>query len=183
MEPGPQQYSTRPSIMAGLSQWIVFGGGNIAGQLKFGRFVAEYSHGQALELDRVPALGLTSAERDAGVGVLMPWTTGGGFGYQITPEFHVLLEVKAHRYEVRGVDRNQVARYSTFSIGPGIFYDIYLYKGLFVQPNVRYWPTVLSTFNARDAVFSTSVGTPYRHERHDLDLFFNVNLGWTIAGT
>ncbi len=94
----------------------------------------------------------------------------------------MLLEVKAHRYEVRGSDRNEVARYTTFSVGPGIFYDLYVYKGFFVQPNVRYWPTVASTFNAADAVFSTPSGAEYRHERHDLGLFVNVNVGWTLSG-
>src|SRR5262245_59980293 len=127
-------YTTRPSVMAGLGQWIVFGGGNLAAQLKIDHFVFEYSHGQGLDLNRFGGFALKAAERDAGVSVFVPWTTGGGAGYQITPELHALIEVKAHRFEVRGFDRNLRIAYTTFSVGPGVFYDIYLYRGLFVQP-------------------------------------------------
>src|SRR3954470_14676956 len=70
----PSTYTTRPSVMMGLMQWVVFGGGNVAGQIKLDRWVFEYSHGQALKLDRVPAIGLSGDERQAGVSVEMPWT-------------------------------------------------------------------------------------------------------------
>lgn len=174
----PDPYALRPSVMAGLSQWVLFGGGNLAGQVKFGRFVAEYSHGQSLHFDNV-AFALTKEERAASVAVGMPWTTGAGFGFQITPHLHVLLEVKAHRYEVRD-DFGGELRYTSLTIGPGVFYDIYLWKGLFVQPNVRYWPTVASTFKSKQ--LTSSDRTPYEPQRHDLVPFVNVNLGWTFSG-
>lgn len=173
-------YGFRPSVMAGMTQWLVFGGGNLATQVKIGRLVVEYSHGQALRFDRVPSIALTEAERDAGVAVSMPWTTGGGFGLQITPNLHVLVEVKAHRYEITGA-RGDTLRYTSFTVGPGLFYDLYLYKGLFVQPNVRWWPTVASTYDG-EGVVTRPDGTPYRHERHDLLPFVNVNVGWTFDG-
>ena len=179
--PTKTPYTLRPSAMAGLIQWTAFGGGNIAGQLKAGRFVVEYSHGQALKLDRVAALGLTSEERDAGVGVAMTWTTGGGFGVQITPHLHVLVEAKAHRYEITGANANQSLDYTTFTVGPGVFYDLYLYKGLFVQPVIRWWPTIASTYDGKGTL-SRADGTTYRHERHDLLPFVNVNVGYTFAG-
>jgi len=65
--------------MAGLNQWLLFGGGNLAVQLKTGRWAFEYSHGQQLQLDRI-SIGRTTAERDADVSVTMPWTTGGRVG-------------------------------------------------------------------------------------------------------
>ena len=80
-----------------------------------------------------------------------------------------------------GYDPQQVARYSTFSVGPGVFYDIYLYKGLFVQPNMRFWPTVASTYDGA-ARFTRPDGSTYQHDRHDLGFFVNVNLGWTFSG-
>jgi len=173
-------YTTRGSVMAGLNQWLLFGGGNIAGQLKVGRWlVLELSHGQRLDLGKV-SFGRTKAERDAGVSVEMPWTTGGGAGIQITPNLHVLLELKAHRYEVRGFDRNEVTRYTSFTVGPGVFYDIYLYKGFFIQPSARWWPTVASTYDK--ASFSREGGGTYTHERHDLTPFVNLNIGWTMTG-
>jgi hypothetical protein len=174
-------FTTRPSVMAGLMQWTVFGGGNVAAQLKHGRFVFEYSHGQALDLGRLGGFALTESERDAEIELRMPWTTGGGVGFQITPELHVLVEAKAHRYEVRGFDRNESLRYTTFTLGPGVFYDIYLYEGLFLQPVVRWWPTIASSYDG-DRSFAAPGGGTYRHERHDLLPFVNVNLGWTFGG-
>src|SRR5262245_2234453 len=84
------RWAFRPSVMSGLGQWILFGGGNIAGQIKVGRFVAEYSHGQALDYDRLGGFAKSPAERRAGVSVFSPWTTGGGVGFEITPRLHVL---------------------------------------------------------------------------------------------
>ena len=178
--PARDPYTTRGSVMAGLNQWLLFGGGNIAGQLKVGRwFVAELSHGQQLNLGRV-SFALTEAEQDAGVSVTMPWTTGGGAGIQITPNLHVLLELKAHRYEVRGFDRNQSTSYTSFTVGPGVFYDLYLYKGFFIQPSARWWPTVASTY--KKATFDSEAGGSYDHARHDLTPFVNLNIGWTMTG-
>src|SRR5688572_13622797 len=117
-------YAFRPSAMVGLNQWVLFGGGNVAAQVKVGRVVLEYSHGQALDLGRVAAITLTEPERDAGVNVAMPWTTGGGAGFEITPRLHVLVEVKAHRYEVTGANANESLKYTSFTVGPGVFYDI-----------------------------------------------------------
>jgi len=179
--PAPDPYAVRPSVMIGLGQWILWGGGNIATQVKVGRWAFEYSHGQALQFDRLSGFAMTHDEREAGVSVSAPWTTGGGFGFQITPHLHALIEVKAHRYEVRGYDPQQVARYTTFSVGPGVFYDIYLYKGLFLQPNMRFWPTVASSYDGA-ARFTRPDGSTYQHERHDLGFFMNVNLGWTFTG-
>jgi hypothetical protein len=174
-------YPTRPSVMAGLGQWTAFGGGNVAARLETGHWVFEYSHGQALDLNRLGGFALTQAERDADVSVFVPWTTGGGVGYQITPDLHVLLELKAHRFEVRGADRNRKTSYTTFSVGPGVFYDLYLYRGLFLQPNVRFWPNVASTLDASRATFRRPDGTNYEHESHSFDFFANVNLGWTFG--
>lgn len=170
-------YRTRPSVMLGLGQWIVFGGGNVAAQLKRGRFVFEYSHGQALDFSRI-SFSQTSAENDAGVEVTAPWTTGGGFGYQITPKLHVLLELKAHHYQVRDVAGGKT-EYTTFTAGPGIFYDFYLTRNLFLQPNLRWWPTIASTYD-REASLMAEDGGTYKHERHDLPPFVNMNLGWTF---
>jgi hypothetical protein len=174
-------YVFRPSVMAGLSQWVLFGGSNVAGQVKFGRAVVEYSHGQGLVLNRLEAFGLTSSERAAGVDVTMVWTTGGGAGVQITPNLHALVEVKAHRFEVRGADANDVLRYTTVTVGPGIFYDLYLYRGLFLQPSLRWWPTVASTYRGGRELTDEG-GAPRRHARHDLAPFVNVSLGWAFEG-
>jgi hypothetical protein len=170
----------RPSFMLGLMQWTLFGGGNVAAQLKIKRVVFEYSHGQALRYQRFSGFAQTSAENDAGVEVESPWTTGGGVGFQITPNLHLMIEAKAHHYLVR--DRGgATAEYTTFTVGPGLFYDFYLSKHVFLQPNLRWWPTVASTYD-REATLMSENGSEYRHKRHDLPPFVNVNLGWTFDG-
>jgi hypothetical protein len=171
--PSARAASLRPSFMLGIGQWTLFGGGNVAAQLKTGRLVLEYSHGQALHYNRVPKLTLTAAERDADVEVEMPWTTGGGIGYQLTPRLHVLLEVKAHHYLLRG------AEYTSLTVGAGFFYEVYLTKHFFLQPNLRWWPTVASTFDSDVALMSKG-GSTYRPKRHDLPPFINMNVGWTF---
>jgi hypothetical protein len=168
------------SVMAGLTQWTLLRGGNVALEYEVGRFAFEVSHGQGLDLNQVPGLALTSAERDAGARVYVPWTTGFGVGVRITENFHALVEFKAHRYEVTGRDRNAEVDYTTFSIGPSVFYSFYLYKGLFVQPNIRFWPNVASTLSGNHASIRQPDGTTYDHKAHDFGLFANVNLGWSF---
>ena len=172
--------SDRFSAMAGLSQWTLFRGGNIAFEADLGRLGLEVSHGQGLDLNQVPALGLTSAEREAGARVRVPWTTGFGVGYRITEDLLVLVEFKAHHFEVSGTDRNVEASYTAFSIGPGIFYMIHLWRGLFIQPNIRYWPNVASTLEGGKVALRQLDGSTYVHEAHSFGLFANMNVGWTF---
>jgi len=169
---------THFSVMAGLTQWIVFRGGNVALEYRVGRLAFEVSHGQGLDLNQAGGFALTSAERDAGLRVLVPWTTGFGVGYRITENLHALVELKAHRYDVR--TSADEARYTTFSVGPSVFYTFYLYEGLFLQPNVRFWPNVGSTLHDGRALLRNGDGSTYVHDAHDFGLFANVNLGWSF---
>lgn len=168
------------SVMAGLTQWILFQGGNVAVEYKTGRLAFEYSHGQGLDLNHASGVGLTSAERDAGAHVRVPWTTGFGVGFRVTEHLDVLVEGKAHRFEVTSRDRNAEIAYTTFSVGPSVFYTIHLYKGLFLQPNVRFWPNVASTLPSDHALLRQPDGSVYDHEAHAFGLFANANLGWTF---
>jgi hypothetical protein len=173
-------FATEGSVMAGLTQWVLFRGGNIAGELKIGRFAFEVSHGQGLDLNQVPGVGLSSAERAAGAHVFVPWTTGFGVGVRITPDLHILVEAKAHHYNVTGNDPTHQVDYTTFSVGPGVFYTFHIYKGLFLEPNVRFWPNVGSTLKGNKAAIVQSDGSVYEHKAHDFGLFANMNIGWTF---
>jgi hypothetical protein len=168
------------SVMAGLTQWVLFRGGNVAVEYTVGRLAFEYSHGQGLDLNQVPGLALTSAERDAGAHVRVPWTTGFGVGFRVTEHARVLVEGKAHRFEVTSRDRNEEVAYTGFSIGPSVFYSIHLYKGLVLEPNVRFWPNVASTLPGGHALLRQPDGSVYDHEAHSFGLFANANLGWTF---
>ncbi len=173
-------YGDRLSVMAGMTQWTIFRGGNLAFEYMHGRLVLEVSHGQGLDLNRLPAFALTPDERDAGVGIQVPWTTGFGIGYRITPHLHILVEVKAHHYRVSGRDRNAELEYTTFSVGPGLFYTFHLFKGMFLEPNLRWWPNLASTLPGDHGSLRQPDGTTYDHRAHDFGLFANVNLGWTF---
>jgi hypothetical protein len=165
------------SVMLGLHQWLVMGGGNVAAQYKGRRLVLEYSHGQSLHLNNGGRLTLTGEERDAGAQVDMPWTTGAGVGLRLTRNLHLLIEGKIHRYELLGADRNQRLSYLTFTVGPGLFYEIHLWRGLFLQPLVRWWPTVADTLDEGASLRRTD-GSTYVVRPKSLGVFANVNLGW-----
>ena len=168
------------SVMAGLSQWLLFRGGNLAVEYKTGRFAFELSHGQGLDLNQAGGFALSSAERRDNTRVHVPWTTGFGVGYRITENLHLLLEVKAHHFEVRANEGASEVSYTTFSVGPGAFYSIYLTKHLFLQPNVRFWPNVGSTLDGNHVTLRNSDGTGYEHQAHDFGFFGNVNLGYSF---
>jgi hypothetical protein len=179
--PTAPEHGSEPkfSVMAGLMQWVLRGG-NLALEYKVGHFAFEVSHGQGIDLNQLGGFALTSDERDAGAHVRIPWTTGFGIGYRITENLHLLVEFKAHRYEVSSRDPASQVAYTTFSVGPGAFYSIYLYKGLFLEPNVRFWPTIGSTLSNNQAVLRQPDGSIYEHRAHDLGLFANCNLGYTF---
>jgi hypothetical protein len=90
---------------------------------------------------------------------------------------HLAHEISRSRFRLQL--RAQFA--GAFTIGPGSFYDLYVYKGLFLQPNLR-WPTVAGSLDAGRAL-TASDGSTYRPERHDLLPFVNVDLGWTFDGS
>ena len=158
---------THVDIMGGLDQPLLLGGGNIAAAVATSHWDFEYSHGWSLRIGNY-GFGLNGEEKRDHLVVTVPWTTGFGAGYRFTRRFTVLLDFKAHRFEVKEPGVAHTA-YTTFSIGPTVYYKIPLYRGLFIQPNVRYWPTVANTLH------STFV-----HHAHDWGVFPNMNLGWTF---
>jgi hypothetical protein len=178
--PSPAGFRTTASAMLGLVQWTLLRGGNVAAEYKVGRLAFEISHGQGLDLNQSGGVALSPDERRAGAQVRVPWTTGFGVGYRIFENLHVLLEFKAHHFDVTGRDSAAAVSYTTFSVGPGVFYSVYLTKGLFLEPNVRFWPTVASTLPGNAAFLRQPDGTVYEHHAHDWGLFANVNLGYSF---
>jgi len=174
------ELSDHVRVMAGISQWALLRGGNAAIEVDVGRVAFEVSHGQGLDMNQLGGLFMTSAERDARARLTVPWTTGFGVGYRITDDLHVLVEFKAHHFEVRGTDRNSLATYTTFSVGPGVFYVFHLWRGLFLQPNLRWWPNVASTLDGGAVALRQADGSTYVHKAHSFGLFANMNVGWTF---
>ena len=83
----------------------------------------------------------------------------------------------ANHYELQGADRNSSLSYTTFTVVPGVFYEIHLWRGLFVQPSLRWRPTVHTTLPA-GATLARADGTRVAVESHASGVFPNLNLGW-----
>ncbi len=163
------------AVMLGLGQWAL-GGANVAAQTHFGRLALEYSHGQGVHLSNAGFL-MNSSEKAAGADVRMPWTTGLGIGLLVTRNLRVLVEFKANHYQLQGGDPSSRLEYTTYTIGPGLFYEIRLWRGLFLQPSIRWWPTVASTFQ-KGSTLRNAAGAPVAIAEHSSGVFPNVNLGW-----
>jgi hypothetical protein len=176
-DPGATRYGF--AVMLGLGQWAL-GGGNVAVQGRIGRLALEYSHGQGVHLSELSLL-MNSSEKAVGADVVEPWTTGLGVGLIVAENqrmnLRILLEAKANHYNVRGGDRNTELDYTTFTVGPGVFYEIQIWRGLFLQPSLRWWPTVASTFK-KGSTLRSADGTSVTMDRHESGVFPNVNLGW-----
>jgi hypothetical protein len=167
------------SVALGLGQWAL-GGGNVAVQGRIGRLALKYSHGQGVHLGELRLL-MNSSEKAVGADVYEAWTTGLGVGLIVAENermnLRILIEAKANRYNIRGGDRNTELDYTTFTVGPGVFYEFVIWRGLFVQPSLRWWPTVASTF-ADGSTLRSANGMSVTIERHESGVFPNVNLGW-----
>ena len=166
------------SVMAGLTQPMLLGGANIAVQYETNNWVFEYSHGVNLKLHKFKQT-MSSSDQDENLVINVPWTTGAGIGYRISDAFHVLIEVKAHKFEV-SIPGGGTANYTGFSAGPSVFYTKYFGSNFFIQPNVRFWPTVGSSESGNKIQVKRADGSTYTHKIHDFSLFVNMNLGWTF---
>ncbi|MEN0063117.1 MAG: hypothetical protein AAGA48_13260 [Myxococcota bacterium] len=130
------------AVHGGLVQPLLVRGFNAAVDVRAGRFVASYSHGEGLDFTRTPGV-LPDAQREVGVTVRQPWTTGFGIGASVVDELTVLVDFKVHRIEVdTGLD---VAAYSTVTLGGEVGYRLFVVDNFFIHPVVRFWPTIATT--------------------------------------
>jgi hypothetical protein len=166
------------AVMTGLAQDFYWQGGNVAAQYLTGRWALEYSHGFDLNLNGEGGLALNSTEKSQGLQIRVPWTTGFGIGYRITDSLHVSIEFKLHEFKVTDPESATQIAYETFSIGPGVFYDLYIWKGLFIQPALRWWPTIANSLRGGSYTFLEADGTTKIHDAHDWGFFPNASLGW-----
>jgi hypothetical protein len=157
----------------GLLQPVFFHGFNAAVDVAWGPMLISYSHGEGLNYSATPSLGLSKEEREAGLLLESPYTTGGGVGVVILDELHVMVDFKVHRYHAAvGLDS---ADYTTVSIGGELGWRFFVWRGFFVQPLLRYWPNVWTSLPGGVVQLG-----PLRHEAKDLGFFANVSLGWAF---
>ncbi len=146
---------TKVSVLFGLTQPIFASGFNIEGNFIHKRLIFDYSHGASLDFDGEL---VTDELQRQGVAVKVPYTTGFGLGYRIREWVNLRVEPKWHRneYYYEGETQNEanlIAADNTFSLGLGLygFYQPFrqqdnFLKGITVNPSVRFWPVVSSSF-------------------------------------
>lgn len=161
----------------GLSQPILLGGFNAAVDIRYKRLFATYSHGHGLRFDGAAA---RRSDRDAGLSVSMPWTTGFGVGMILVDELWLSVDTKFHQFEVRyeGEARN----YLTVTVGAELGWRFFLWRGLHIAPVIRYWPNVYSS-SGRSIAFrdgDADVRHPTMSQGFN-GLFANVLIGWAFG--
>lgn len=159
----------------GLVQ-IGLGGFNVAAELRYKRLWLEYSHGQSLDLNKLGGAGLTQAERDQNLDVDVPYTTGFGVGATLIDELWVGVEFKTHRFNVADPSGDRVS-YQTYSVGPVVGYKLFVWRGLYANAFLRYWPNVATSLEDGKVALGPN-GTV--HEAHSFDFFANVSVGWAF---
>ena len=128
---------------------------------------------------RPPAhLHATQTERDQNLRVYVPYTTGFGVGVTLVDELWLGVEFKTHRYEVNAPG-GPVTSYQTYSIGPVLGYKAFIYKGLFADAYLRYWPNVASSLDGNKVALQGTDGT-VEHSAHDFGVFANVSIGYAF---
>jgi hypothetical protein len=158
----------------GLVQPILYQGFNAAVDVRWKRLIFTYSHGAALDVTS----NLSRAERSAGMHAVMPFTTGGGVGVLLIDELYVLVDFKYHRYDLSvGADRRS---YDTFTLGGEIGWRLFLWKGLYVSPVVRYWPNVWTSAPAAGVALNQGAVVHQPMQQGYGGFFANVLVGWAF---
>ncbi len=191
-----KQLDTRINILFGLSQPLLVKGFNIEGNFFYKRLVFDYSHGASLDFSGKSATGDLA---DQSLAVHIPYTTGFGIGYRFTEAFNLRIEPKWHQFELyyegeSQTKSNLIARYNTFSLGLGAYYNWLPFKnvknalrGLMITPSVRYWPTLTSTLANDTYTYNNKMtGKQEVHERMEIGiantpLVVNIGIGYSFA--
>lgn len=186
---------TRANLLLGLNQPLL-GGFNIEGNLFYHRWAFDYSHGISLNLDNEF---LDPINKEQGLDVHIPWTTGFGVGYRFTEWLNLRAEPKWHKFELfyngqEQTETNLIADYTTFSMGLGLYTFFRPFKGrdnwlqgLSMAPSIRWWPKVSSSLDGESLTYANTVtGQMETHEAlevgvNNTPLILNVSIGYSIG--
>jgi hypothetical protein len=174
---GTDEKNVQVAVNFGLLQ-LALDGFNVAAEVRYRRWWFEYSHGIDLTLNQMPGLTMTPTERDQNLHIFMPYTTGFGVGFTLVDELWLGVEFKTHRYDVNA-SGGPVSSYQTYSIGPVLGYKVFIYKGLFANAYLRYWPNVATSLPDNKIALEGTDGT-VTHSAHDFNVFGNVSVGYAF---
>ena len=183
------------NLMFGVGQ-ITMGGFNIEGNLFYERLAFDYSHGINLS---TPNEALTGADKEQGLAIHTPWTTGFGVGYRFNDWLNLRAEPKWHRFEVYMEEdlaskQNQINAYTTFTLGLGLYANFKPFKnqhnflkGIMIAPNVRWWPNVATSLeNDSFDYYNPKTDQIETHQARSIGMnntpfFFNLSVGYAIG--
>jgi hypothetical protein len=83
-----------------------------------------------------------------------------------------------HRYEVNAPG-GPVSSYQTYSIGPVLGYKFFIFKGVFVNAYLRYWPNIATSLPDNKIALAGADGT-VTHSAHDFEVFGNLSVGYAF---
>lgn len=178
--PAPRAGGVELAFHYGLTQPLLLRGFNAAVDVRVGRFIASYSHGQGLDFSRPPGA-LSAEEAAAGLRVIAPYSTGGGLGVTLFRELYVMADLKVHHFEASA--GAAITRYTTVTAGAEIGWRLFVWRGFHVTPVVRYWPTIWDSAPAGGVMVETADGGVVRHapmQQGFRGLFANVLVGWAF---
>jgi len=132
------RYSKKFTLGTDLVQPFLLGGFNINVTYMTNRWVFDHSHGMSLEIRDFLQ---TDEQKSLNAKIELSWTTGPGIGYRFTDNLDARLDFKAHKTKADLLNGEQKLNYTQFTIGPGIFYRIYLGEktGFGLEGSARYW--------------------------------------------
>jgi len=143
--------------------------------VRWKRLIFTYSHGVALNFTPY----LRQSERDAGLRVVAPFSTGGGIGIVLIDEFYVLLDVKYHRFDLTlGPERPS---YETLTVGGEIGWRFFLWKGFYLSPVLRYWPNVWTSAPPGGVALNNGALVHRPLVQGTDGLFGNLLVGWAFS--
>lgn len=183
------------NLMFGVGQ-IAVGGFNVEGNLFYKRLAFDYSHGVNLSTTNEF---LTGADKEQGLAIHTPWTTGFGVGYRFNNWLNLRAEPKWHRFEVYFDEdlankQNIINAYTTFTLGLGLYANFKPFKnqnnflkGIMIAPNVRWWPNVATSLdNDSFDYYNPNTDQTETHQARSIGInntpfFFNLSVGYAFG--
>lgn len=183
------------NLMFGVGQ-ILAGGFNVEVNYTHQRLFIDYSHG--MNLNSPNSFLEEGTDKEQGLAVHIPWTTGFGVGYRFNNWLNLRAEPKLHKFEiyydgdVTNSD-NRITEYTTFTMGLGLYANLRpfkrsntLLKGLMITPNIRWWPNVSSSLKGNSySYFNRRSQSEVTHAARNIGMantpfFFNVSIGYSF---
>ena len=183
------------NLLSGIGQ-IVQQGFNLEGNLMYKRLSLDYSHGISLNIpnDRLE----DGADKEQGLDIHIPWTTGFGIGYRFNNWLNLRMEPKWHKFELYYSEdvqnkENLITDYTTFTLGLGLYSNLKPFrkkdnflKNIMIAPSIRWWPNVSSSLNNDEISYlNRNTDQQETHEARNIGIsntafFVNVSIGYSF---